>query len=488
MNFDYKNFCFFIFLLLSVGYSGEITYSVPEKPWAESFGNHRAILSVNEKTDAVYLNIDWRRHDRDPSEKRFLIVNAISGDTVRNSHRIQVNNERCKIVFGPVEMGEYYFYYLPYVVQPGWGAYRQAYLKPDHPPDKKWLAMLTTRKGDDLSDLPHALCIEIQSRTEFDSFYPMEIIATESEKQEIIANSGSSYLLFPEDRRFPVRMFDTIPQRWIKKGNSDSYSAKALQNEYFVFQVGFFAVQKGFTNIKIRFSDFKSPSGNIIPAKNITCFNTDGIDPYGNAFTKEINVGKGMVQAFWIGVDIPKTVQPDLYKGEVEIKPTNAASQKIMVSLKIVDEVLTDRGDGELWRHSRLRWLNSTTGIDDNPVLPYKAIKRIDPHLFQVLGREIGFAESGLPQTIISKQIPILSSEISFIVETKNKGKYRVGGRGELISHNENKIKLKSNWDNEHIRTEIKTVLESDGHLNFKIDLQVKEDLNIRDIRLEIPM
>ena len=54
---------------------------------------------------------------------------------------------------------------------------------------------------------------------EFNSFYPMEVIATSEEVNQIVSqNSDKSYLLFPEDRSNPIRMTDDLPYKWIKDG------------------------------------------------------------------------------------------------------------------------------------------------------------------------------------------------------------------------------------------------------------------------------
>ena len=51
-----------------------INYKVAEIPWEEGPGNHRAILQVDEPADAVRLQMTWRRHDKNPEWKRFVIV------------------------------------------------------------------------------------------------------------------------------------------------------------------------------------------------------------------------------------------------------------------------------------------------------------------------------------------------------------------------------------------------------------------------------
>lgn len=38
-------------------------YSIPDKPWYEGFGNHRAVIDVKETADAVELHLNWRHGD-----------------------------------------------------------------------------------------------------------------------------------------------------------------------------------------------------------------------------------------------------------------------------------------------------------------------------------------------------------------------------------------------------------------------------------------
>ena len=110
-------------------------YSVPNSMWPESFGNHRAVLEISEATDIVGLDLVWRRHGPGTAKKRFLIVSAETGDTIPNIYRLEVNNERCRILFGPViKPGTYYFYYMPYEVQKNYGNYDKDYLKPEDAP------------------------------------------------------------------------------------------------------------------------------------------------------------------------------------------------------------------------------------------------------------------------------------------------------------------------------------------------------------------
>ena len=124
----------FIFFALTV-YSQTSSvpkYTVPSSPWPESFGNHRAVIEVSKATEVALLDILWRRHDPDPQKRRFIIIEASSGDTIQNIYRYSVSNERCRLAFGPVKKpGTFYFYYLPYEVQEYRGFYNLEYPGPE---------------------------------------------------------------------------------------------------------------------------------------------------------------------------------------------------------------------------------------------------------------------------------------------------------------------------------------------------------------------
>ena len=57
---------------------------------AETLGNHRVVLRVTEKADAVWAHIPWRRRDLEP-EKKKIIVRDEAGKKVTNLLRIEIN-------------------------------------------------------------------------------------------------------------------------------------------------------------------------------------------------------------------------------------------------------------------------------------------------------------------------------------------------------------------------------------------------------------
>jgi hypothetical protein len=465
------------------------SYSVPDSPWPESFGNHRAVMEINEKCEVAVIDIPWRRHDRDPQNRRFIIVESATGDTIPNIFRYHADNEHCTIAFGPVpKAGPYFFYYLPYEVQENWGFYGKDYLKPEKQPSSEWLSANRVGASNDIQSFAKAKLICLQSRTAFDSFYPMEIIPLKTEKQDMLAKYLSDYLVFSEDRRFPIRMKDEIPSRWVQKGPSAKFSGEACRNEYYVFQLGVYASKKDLQNVRTIFSPLKCGK-NTLPASSFTCFNTGGTDPYGNSFSKKIDVKKGDVQVLWIGIDIPESTVAGTYRGSVTVKTENDEPRSIDVTLKIADNILPDRGDNETWRHSRLRWLNSTLGIDDNPTHGYEPIEYMGRNSYRLTDKVFTIAETGLPGSLKVDKNEILSGPVSFIAESESGvEKFSFPHDVTLLKNEPGMMSGSYVSSSPNLELNGTGTIESDGYINYRIGLTALNDIDLKDIRLEIPV
>ena len=151
--------------------------------------------------------------------------------------------------------------------------------------------------------------------------------------------------------------------------------------------------------IALDFADLRSPQGGVIPASRLCCINLSGNDYRGQPMHPQVSVPQGKVQALWCGVDVPRDAAPGEYQGVVTVRAKNAEPTPVRLVLSIGDQVREDRGDGEPWRHSRIRWLNSTLGIDDQPVAPYTPLV-VEGRTIRCLGREVQLASTGLPAQI----------------------------------------------------------------------------------------
>ncbi len=88
-----------------------------------SWGNHRAVVVVERtaareapgRPDAVRVTIPWRRRDADPASKGVIVVDAATGEAVRNALATRIENASGDVVFQPNPgSSDYHVYYLPW--------------------------------------------------------------------------------------------------------------------------------------------------------------------------------------------------------------------------------------------------------------------------------------------------------------------------------------------------------------------------------------
>ncbi len=458
----------------------QLIYSVPPQPWVQDLGNHRAEIKLEVPCSAAHVNIGWRRRDSDPELKR-LIVTDTQGKEMKDIFRININRESGEFVFQPESgPGTYYVYYMPFHGKKNSGWFDGDYLKTETAPDPDWVKenQLSRHFIREKSKIVEAKIIQIQSRTAFDSFYPMEVCATASEVNELVSESSENYLLFPEEREFPIRMTDDLPIRWIENKATHQFHGSACRNEYYAFQIGVYAAKTKLENLKVSYNDYQD---------RITCFNLGGIDPSGNPFNKRVDVSKGKVQALWFGVDIPEVIPAGTYSVDVTVQPENEKPQTIKVTLQIEDKILADRGDSQPWRHSRLRWLNSTLEINDDVVAPYSPLI-VNDKTISCFMRSISLNEEGLIERIISKNNVVLASPIQLVVET-NTGIVKLQAKSfRFTKQNGGIVSWTAEASGENIALTINGKMEFDGRIDFHVNVKAIKEIEVKDIRLEVPV
>ena len=470
-----------IMIPFAIGAKVKYDYGIAPAPWAESLGNHRAVLKIDRPADVVALDFEWRRPDPDPDKRRMLIVDGETGDTVRNVRRLEVNGERCRLLFGPVKRkGTYYFYYLPYMEQKQYGAYQRGYYPPEEAPATGWCGSEATKGERD------AKVIRVESRTEFDSFFPMEVTATAAETARYGASGSDGFFIFPEDRRHPVRMRDKLPEKWLSVRPGDGFRGEARPNEYYAFQIALWSPRKDIGEVTYRASDLKAAT-HVIPSTAVTCFNTEGTDPYGVDFKKKVEVKKDEVRPLWFGIDLPADAPAGTYRGTVEIISSEFGTKKVPVSIKVGGPALADRGDSEPWRHSRLRWLNSTLGLDDTPTRGYVPMT-VGGNTVGCLGRRVEIAPSSLlPAQITSWGTRLFNAPMRFVVETEE-GIRRLEGTSELTESTPGHVSGIWSAHDGDVKVTASGRMEFDGWMGYTYTVETTRPLKVKDVRLEITM
>ncbi len=485
--------------------SQEVQYGVGT--WTpDSLGNHRVILRVDGDAGAVTVHIPWRRRDLDPDRKETIIVDGRTGARVANVARLEITRASGDFAFEPVSgAGEYYAYYLPYIMEGRSNYPTVTYPEPAATASADWLRrhQLTSEElpGGAWRNLPRATVVEIQSVDAFNGFFPMEVIATEDEVAALEqSNPQASYLLFPEDRSNPIRMTTDLPFRWIESGPGAAIQGAADRGEFYAFQIGLYAVRRPIRNLSVTFTDLRATSGRgVIAGSAFSSFNTGGVDSFGDEFAKTVSVEQGKVQALWFGVQVPESAAPGTYAGEVTIAPEGEAPTTLPVSLNVSSVVIPASGDDEPWRHSRLRWLNSGIAMDDELVTPFTPVE-VDGNRVSVLGRRVTVGRNGFPAAIESffsyemthlDDAPrrVVSAPVRLVVEDAGGNTLSWEGEGFRYTRQNAGVAM---WDARNVSgalvMDVHGAMEFDGNIEFRVALQATEAVTLADVRLEIPV
>jgi len=491
---------------------------------SDQYGNHRVVLRVEKEAPAVYAFIPWRRRDNQPEKKKLILVDAATGQEVSNFIRLKITRAYGRLLFEPGTVpGDYYLYYLPNVMTGRSNYPTVIYPEPDEKPASEWLNRIgwpgQNWTEQFIKKFPSARVLSIQSIDDFNSFFPMEVIATQTEVAALLAQYPDRlYFLFPEDRRWPIRMNSDLPYRWIKRGVVDVFRGRAQPGEFYAFQIGLYAARADIADLEVSFSDFHRVDQPevTIPAAQGVCFNTEGTDWKGRHFDKVCAVPQGQIQALWCGLAVPQDVPSGTYRGKVTVRPRLAATENssppekkqrtplkdqpttLTLELEISGPALPDQGDSQPWRHSRLRWLNSTIALDDEVVKPFTPVELAGLEL-HCLGRSLYLDSTCLPARIRSFFNPevtgltpdprdILARPIQLLIEDEAgriiplqnlQRRLRQTGPGRIAWQSQNEAGS--------LLIEVSGGFEFDGFVEYQVKLTAKQEIRLQDIRLVVP-
>ena len=499
-------------------------HALPTLPYAtgdwdaDTLGNHRAVVRVDALDEgpdvvpeAVRVRIPWRRRDVEPELKNIIVVDATTGTRVENLTRIAINREYGDLVFQPVTVpGDYFVYYMPWVSEGRSNYPTVNYPGPEETAQEEWLSEYELDHADLSTEswrsLPQAVATEIQSIDELNSFFPMEVIATTAEVEALAAaHSEASYLLFPEDRRYPIRMTEDLPLRWIEAGPGSSFRGNAARGELYAFQIGVYAIHKGLEDLSVEFAPLRNEAGRTeggrgrIRASAFSSFNLGGIDPAGEEFTKEVDVEEGTVQALWFGVKIPEDIEPGMYRGSVTVAPAGEAPQVVSLEIEVSPEIITASGDDEPWRHSRLRWLDSRIAFDDELVKPFTPVE-VEGNTISILGRQVDVGATGFPRRITSYFAPemthlhdeargVLHGPIELLVEGAGGEVLEWEGSGASFEkQGPGRVSWMASSLADGLAMAVQAEMEFDGNIELTVALTAAGPMPVQDIRLRIPL
>ena len=311
----------------------------------------------------------------------------------------------------------------------------------------------------------------------------------------------AGYFCFTEDRSRSVRMTDALPQSWTERSAEEraTFAGNAAPGEFYTWQIALFSPDFSLDDIRLTFSDLRDRSTRgRIPADSIRCVNLGGIDLLGRPFTKRVDVPQGKVQSLWCGASIPSDLPAGTYTGSVTVQPAGREATRIPVTLTVSGDPLPNGGTDQGWRMARLQWLDSQIGVGSTPTAPYTPLV-VGPRTVDWLGGTLTLADNGLPAAITTKYDTqncldpdvaqaVLAAPMRFVVETSD-------GRTEQFTAKQARLKRTSDGRAEwsasgksgDLQIDLSGWMEFDGFADLNIRVTAKKELQVKDIRLEIP-
>lgn len=473
----------------------ELKHTNPDNTWdADSLGNHRVLVRFNGEGNVAKAVIPWRRRDTHPEDKKIIVEDARLHKAILNVTTKNISSASGEVYFEPVSgKGVYYIYYMPYKNEGRANYPKGVYLPPEATVSAGWLS------GIHYDMQPNAVAAEMQSINAFNSNYPMEITATEKETAELIQkNKSRAFIVFPEDRAYPVRMRTKLPYRWIEKGPSLSFAGRADRGEHYSFQIAVFALEN-IEGISITFSDLKNEKGNTIAAKNISCLNTSGVRYDGTPFSQQPSVEKGHIQSLWCLAEIPAPAIAGKYKGRAVIQSKNHPAATVAITIEVSGKLAEDDGTSNPERQTRLHWLNSTMAQENTVITPYIPLKA-NKRSVELLGRRIYIGDNGFPSQILSfftkemtgyttKPSRVFTGPVQFNVTKqgaanamawKNKGL-------QFVRKEPGTVAWKAERYNTDLEQQVSATMEFDGFIMYTVRLTALNDITLKDIAMVLP-
>ncbi len=270
------------------------------------------------------------------------------------------------------------------------------------------------------------------------------------------------------DRTFQIIHFDDLDMLNNSTEIQERINVQMSQNEVFVLQIAMLSETDDMIN------DISS-SGNL----KISCINTDMVDKYTHRIKKRIAVKANNIQPLFFTVRAKRTGERQ-EKATISIT-TEKESRVFDIIFDINTSPVENDGFNDLWRLSRLEWLNSELEQNENVVEPYSPPAILDDQ-YVILGREVQIAENGLPRQIYSKfdeaievcenvQKSLFAKAPEFIIN----GNTIPSGKTAKRFYN-NRIETETVSENEDYKSVVSSVLRYDGQMEYTVEINPLRD------------
>lgn len=282
--------------------------------------------------------------------------------------------------------------------------------------------------------------------------------------------------LYLFDRMKKIIHFDDLSILNGREKIKNSAEVVMSENEVFVFQL-------------VALSEYDDVIESITSHGNvgISCINMDIVDKFGIAKKQSIPLKSHIIQPLFF------TAKAEKFGKRQECCSITLKTQTEEISFNMYFHILTDpvenSGYNDLWRLSRIDWLNSDLCIDDTLTKPYVSPAIIDDNAV-ILGREIKFGKNGLPQQIYSKFNESIEIEDSVQKSLFTKDpEFTVGnkplpdGKTSKRLFN-NRVESVTLCENDDYSAVISSVVRYEGLIEYSVKITPKKDYAVKNVSL----
>jgi hypothetical protein len=495
--------------------------------------------SVAQHSRITTAQIFWRRRDHTPQIKAVVVTDA-AGAQVQSS--VSALQSGCGVVhFSHTGPGDYFVYYLPHHQTGGGAGVHFTWFNCSDPTHgrKCVLEGAAAQQQRPTADAcatvdaaASSLALAYENRPNsygehdhtpsgepFHGFTKMELTALPSELQHV----RKGMAVFMEPREHAIRMFDQIPAHWARApgGEVPQLGATATIGEFFTFQAGVFANgPKALRNLSASFSPLVLQSGNgngngngaaPIPSSAMTCFNLGGNDQHGQRFTKNFTVGAGRVGALWFGIDLPGETSVGVYKGTITLSAAGGGpTQVLRLTLTIAgpssgQPPIALHGDADVYAMRRLRWLDSTIGVDETVTHPFTnltvtQVGSTSGFSLGLVNKRTQIGANGLPvqSTVTARKVrrgsntsvayEILAAPVTFQCRVAGKlVQMEVTQHAKLLTHTSATATWHSLLEGGGLELNVSGLMDFDSYMEFSVTVRATQAaVELSDIVLEV--
>ncbi len=223
----------------------------------------------------------------------------------------------------------------------------------------------------------------------------------------------------------------------------------------------------------------------------VACINTDRTDKWGDPSPVAVALKPNEMQPLFFTVEVaqdgPRTVESTV------VLTADSGVYPLHLTLQVTDEPVVNRGYNDLWRLSRLKWLNSTLAQDETLVKPFTP-PVLEGNTVSILGRKIQIGENGLPTQIVSyydQAIDLCDTPQLELLAAP--GRFAIGE--EVLPPLEHQCRVHNNrvcylgkCQTERYAATVAAVYRYQGQVEYRVTVTPKVDFSVSRVALQFAL